>query len=228
MTSSEFNNFLKSISSQPLPVLDSSIPKSKYVAINLSESNTDILSVDTSSSSSFSKFINHYLETHNAQVAFGGYLEKRNIYQRSSHFNEETSEERNIHLGLDLWCEAQTPIFAPLNGIVHSFKNNNNYGDYGPTIILEHSVLNTTFYTLYGHLSLNSIANIKVGQKFKSGEEIATLGDTSVNGDYPPHLHFQIIKDLQGNFGDYPGVCSGSDLAFYSKNCPNPQILLGL
>ena len=24
-----------------------------------------------------------------------------------------------------------------------------------------------------------------------------------VNGDYPPHLHFQIINDLQGNFGDF-------------------------
>jgi len=84
------------------------------------------------------------------------------------------------------------------------------------------------FYTLYGHLSIVSIENIKVGDKVLQGEIIGFLGDSSVNGDYAPHLHFQIIRDLEGNFGDYPGVSSEEKKCFYQKNCPNPNLLLKL
>ena len=67
-----------------------------------------------------------------------------------------------------------------------------------------------------------------MGQVFRAGAIIATLGDASVNGDYPPHLHFQIIRDIQGFEGDYPGVCSKNELDFYLENCPNPNLLLKL
>ncbi|MEW4924234.1 peptidoglycan DD-metalloendopeptidase family protein [Algibacter sp. 2305UL17-15] len=221
-------NFLKSICSKPLHVLDATIPKSKYVPLNLSESNPELQKTNISSSSEFSKYINAYLKKHNAVVAYGGYNEVRTMYNRSTHFNSETSKNRNIHLGLDLWCAAETMIYTPLDGEVHSFKNNTNYGDYGPTIILRHIISGVEFYTLYGHLSLNSIENLKVGQQFKQGDKIATLGTASINGDYPPHLHFQIIKDVQGYFGDYPGVCNGQDLEFYLGNCVDPGGVLGL
>lgn len=225
MTSNEFNNFLKSIASPSLHVLDASIPKSQYVAIDLSESNTALQNFDVSSSKAFSLFINTFLEKHRAKVAYGGYLEKRTIYRRSIHFESETSQSRNIHLGVDLWCAARTPIVAPLDGVVHSFKNNRNYGDYGPTIILKHAINGVIFYTLYGHLSLNSILGLKIGQAFKKGQQFAALGDAKINGDYAPHLHFQIIGDLEGNIGDYPGVCATQDLKFYSRNCPDPNLL---
>ena len=127
-----------------------------------------------------------------------------------------------------MWCNANTPVYTPLDATVHSFKNNTHFGDYGPTIILKHHINNVEFYTLYGHLSLGSIENLKVNQVFKQGQQIANLGDTEVNGDYPPHLHFQIIKDLQGYLGDYPGVCNKTDLDFYLNNCPDPNLLLKL
>ena len=152
----------------------------------------------------------------------------RTIYKRSSHFNLNVATARNIHIGADLWCKANAPVFAPLDATLHSFKNNTNFGDYGPTIILKHHIKGVEFYTLYGHLSLTSIKNLKVNQVFKQGEQLGTLGDATVNGDYPPHLHFQIIKDLQGFIGDYPGVCSKADLEFYLKNCPDPNLLLKL
>lgn len=223
-----FSSFLESISSELLSLLDASIPKSKYIAINLSESNQELHTIDVSSSSKLEAFVNTYMDKHSARVAYGGYLEVRNIYKRSEYFNSQADEERNIHLGMDLWCDAETPIYAPLNGKVHSFQNNTNHGDYGPTIILEHNISGVTFYTLYGHLGLSSIENLNVGKVFKQGEEIAALGDASINGDYPPHLHFQIIKDIEGFKGDYPGVCSKNDLKFYTENCPNPDLLLKL
>lgn len=142
-------------------------------------------------------YIFDYIKWNKARIAFGSYNEERNIYQRSTFFNQEyAATERNIHLGMDLWIEVETPLYAPLDATFHSFKNNLNFGDYGPTIILEHKIQSVIFYTLYGHLSLDSISNFKVGQSFKQGEQFATLGDATVNGDYPPHLHFQIIRDI--------------------------------
>ncbi|SFZ93003.1 Peptidase family M23 [Flaviramulus basaltis] len=224
----DFNGFLKNINSGPLRVLYTAIPNNKYVPLDLSESNKLLNAIDVSSSEKLGAYVNNHIKTNGAQVAFGGYLEVRNIYKRSNHFNKQAQEERNIHLGIDLWCTAETPIYAPLDATVHSFRNNTNYGDYGPTIILKHHISGIEFYTLYGHLSLASIQHLEVGQTFKQGNKIATLGKASVNGDYPPHLHFQVIKDIQDYQGDYPGVCSKTDFEFYKSNCPNPNLLLKL
>jgi murein DD-endopeptidase MepM/ murein hydrolase activator NlpD len=227
MDNDQFSDFIFQISSQPLHVLDASIPRQDYIHLDLSTTSSKLKDVNTSNTSDLALFINEYISSNKAQVAFGGYKEVRNIYQRSTYFNQNDEHtERNIHLGLDLWIEAETPIKAPLNGAVHSFKNNENYGDYGPTLILKHVVEGVEFYTLYGHLSLASISNLTIGQPFQQGQQIATLGDATVNGDYPPHLHFQIIRDLQGFEGDYPGVCSKQDLEFYLHNCPDPNLLL--
>lgn len=99
-------------------------------------------------------------------------------------------------------------------------------GDYGPTIILEHQIENITFHTLYGHLSLDSLKDKKVGNFVQKGQQIATLGLPLINGDYAPHLHFQIIMDMENKIGDYPGVCNSNTLAFYLQNCPDPNLLL--
>ena len=229
MTSIEFSTFLHGISKDPLPVLDANLSLTDYIPIDLSIDNFELHQLDVSSSDDLHYFIQNIVQRSNASVAYGGYNEIRNIYQRSSHFNKlDIETERNIHLGLDLWLPSQAPIFAPLEGFVHSFRNNTNYGDYGPTIILEHHIKDVIFYTLYGHLSMESITNLTKGQKFLKGEQLATLGDASVNGDYPPHLHFQIIKDLGKWEGDYPGVCNKKDLEFYLENCPDPNLLLKL
>jgi murein DD-endopeptidase MepM/ murein hydrolase activator NlpD len=228
MSSKSFSEFLNKISKQPLRVLDASIPNSKYIPLDLSIANTVLEKIDISSATKFEHFINSYVHNNNGLVGFGGYNEMRNIYKRSSYFNENVSEARNIHLGIDLWIKAGTPIFCPVDATVHSFKNNTNYGDYGPTIILKHTLKNVEFYTLYGHLSLASLETMEVGKPIKKGDCFVTLGNAAINGDYPPHLHFQIIKDLQGFEGDYPGVCNIKDLEFYLTNCPNPELLLKL
>lgn len=223
-----FEDFLVGISRKPLRVLDASIKNSKYIHLDLSQDHMELQGVDVSSSTKLETYITNYIKKQHALVAFGGYNERRTIYKRSAYFNAAPTKERNIHIGIDLWCGVETPVFAPLDATVHSFKNNTNYGDYGPTIILKHCIDTVEFYTLYGHLSLASIENLKVNQVFKQGEQLGTLGDALVNGDYPSHLHFQIIRDLQGFNGDYPGVCNTTDLDFYLDNCPNPNLLLKL
>ncbi|TYB76977.1 peptidoglycan DD-metalloendopeptidase family protein [Bizionia myxarmorum] len=229
MNSIKFASFLQTISVSPLYVLDGEIPLSDYVAIDLSLGNTELDTFNIASSQAWSIFMERYCKQYHAQVAYGGYNEARNIYKRSSYFNQSDLEtERNIHLGLDLWISAGTAIYAPLDGIIHSFANNANFGDYGPTIILEHHIQDITFYTLYGHLSLDSISNLKLGDVVFQNSCFARLGDSYVNGDYAPHLHFQIIRDIEGFRGDYPGVCNKKDLDKFLQNCPDPNLILKL
>ena len=224
-----FNKFLFNISEKPLRVINSEIKLKDYTSIELSNENKDLEKFDISDAEAFENYINNYLNSKKAKVAYGGYLEKRNIYKRSSYFKQENIEsERNIHLGIDLWCVTNTKVLAVLDGELHSFQNNTNYGDYGPTIIIKHWVNNIEFYSLYGHLSLASLKNLKVGDSVFEGQTIGFLGDSSVNGNYAPHLHFQLIKDLQNNHGDYPGVSNKKMLDFYKENCPDPNFLLKL
>lgn len=225
----DFLSFLSSLDSNPRFVLDKSIPLNKYIPIDLSVNNQSLESFNINSSQEWEQYISNYCKQNKAIVAFGGYLEKRNIYKRSNYFKTNQSHlERNIHLGLDLWISEGSMIFVPLDGKVHSFANNTNFGDYGPTIILQHNIEGFQFYTLYGHLSLESIEKITVGQLFKAGNLLATLGNAQVNGDYAPHLHFQIIIDIENYQGDYPGVCSQSDVMYFQANCPDPNLLLKL
>ena len=210
----------------PTKVIDSSIDISQYIPLDLSVTNQELVDFKPLNASDFEQFISGYLKKNNAEVAFGGYIEGRTLYQRSTIFKNDSIPERNIHIGLDLWTKVDTSVLAPLDGKVHSFKNNIGMGDYGPTIILEHEVENEIFYTLYGHLSLESLENLSVGTFFSKGQKIGTLGNSVVNGDYAPHVHFQIIKNIESYFGDYPGVCNTNDLNFYIENCPDPNLLL--
>ena len=219
---------LNSIAKTSLKVIDTNLAINNYTPISISTKNEDLNTFDVSSSEEWSLYLKKFLKEKNAKVAFGGYIEKRDIYKRSTYFNSSEENERNIHLGIDLWCDAGTKVLAVLDGEIHSFKNNLNHGDFGPTIIIKHQVEDIEFYSLYGHLSLNSLDNIEVGQKVTQEEVIGYLGENTVNGDYAPHLHFQLIIDMQGNKGDYPGVCSKEDVDFYQQNCPNPNLLLKL
>lgn len=211
---------------ESIKVIDDSILYSKYTPIDLSISNADLSKIDVENADDFETYVENILQKNDAKVAFGGYNEERNLYKSSDLFNEEEKEERNIHVGMDLWIKAETSILAALDGTVHGFDFNAGKGNYGPTIILKHAIENQTFYTLYGHLSVESIENIEIGTAFKKGQKMATLGDASVNGGYAPHLHFQIIKEIKDYLGDYPGVCSKNDLDYYLENCPNPNLLL--
>jgi murein DD-endopeptidase MepM/ murein hydrolase activator NlpD len=112
--------------------------------------------------------------------------------------------------------------------MVHSFAYNAAAGDYGATIILQHQIEMVTFYTLYGHLSLDDIAALRKGMYITRGQCVGHFGQPNENGNWPPHLHFQIIKDLYRKEGDFPGVCTPADAALYLNNSPQPDLILQL
>lgn len=209
---------------EPVRVLDTA---DAFTSIDLSVS-SPLKEQFSGNAVSFEAAIESYLEQQKAKVAFGGYLEHRNLYKRSTIFNQTGTEDRNIHIGIDLWIKAGTNVLAALEGTVHSFANNIGLGNYGPTIILKHESEFGNFHSLYGHLSLESLENLESGAKVRKGQVIGTLGVPKVNGDYAPHLHFQLIRDIGIFLGDYPGVCSKNNIDYYRKNCPDPNLLLKL
>ena len=175
----------------------------------------------------FSQYIEQKLDKANALYGIGGYNENRVLYSRSNNYGGKNGDEpRRLHLGIDIWGKAGTPVFAPFGGMVHSFAFNDQFADYGVTIILLHQLDGDAFYTLYGHLSLKDIAGLKEGDYINIGQEFAHFGEPAENGNWPPHLHFQVIKEMQWKRGDYPGVCKYSEREKYLDNCPNPDLIL--
>ena len=75
---------------------------------------------------------------------------------------------------------------------------------------------------MYGHLSKKCLKKLKLGQIVKKGEWIGEIGNYKINGNWPPHLHFQIMFDLENYENDYPGVCFEDEQEKFQKNCPNP------
>jgi peptidoglycan LD-endopeptidase LytH len=173
----------------------------------------------------FTDYIDRTLKANGATYGIGGYNENRKLYRRSELFAGE--EARSLHLGLDIWGAVGTQVYAALGGMVHSFAYNDSFGDYGATIILLHQLETIAFHTLYGHLSLADIATLKEGAYINRGQVIGHFGKPAENGNWPPHLHFQIIHELYTN-GDYPGVCKLSESEAYLKNSPSADLILNM
>jgi murein DD-endopeptidase MepM/ murein hydrolase activator NlpD len=201
----------------------------KLLQMDFTEKNTELTDEILLNTDLFIVYVNAKLKAADARYGVGGYNEHRTVYSRSKVFDTPGGgEPRRLHLGVDIWGPPYTKVITPLNGIVHSFAFNNAFGDYGATIILTHNLDGETFHTLYGHLSLNSIKNIQEGDAVKKGDVIAEFGIPFENGQWPPHLHFQIIKGMQGMKGDYPGVCAFSERERYLTNCPDGDLILGM
>ena len=203
-------------------------PLPKIALVDLSRNNNFLTEEIVDDIHLFEGFINDCLFKKQAQFLVGGYLEYRAMYGRSNVFDgEDENSIRRLHLGLDIWGPAGTPVFSPLDGIIHSIADNSQKGDYGATIVLKHILDGMEFHTLYGHLSKRDL-HYKKGDAVNKGSLLAHFGTHDENGYWPPHLHFQVIENMQGLEGDYPGVCSLFDKAFYEFNCPDPNIILRL
>lgn len=210
-------------------VIPYDLNREKTVVFDLTRDNPELKDIDIADTPAFSKYIFNKLEQEEARAGIGKYDENRTIYERSAVFDSSSGhpdQRRSLHIGLDLWVRAGTHVLAALEGGVHSFQDNRTFGDYGPTIILEHNLKGITFYTLYGHLDRECLFVLEKGRQIKAGQKIARVGDMNENGQWPPHLHFGIISDLQGKEGDFPGVCALKDRQKYLKLCPDPNLLL--
>ncbi len=210
------------------PVVPFDAAKDRLLSMDFTKDNKDISEDMLYQLPALTAYIEGKLSDAGARYGIGGYAEHRTIYSSSKVFDADRpgEEPRRLHLGTDIWGKAYTPVMAPLNGIVHSFAFNNQPGDYGATILLSHALEENVFFTLYGHLSLNSIKNIREGDRVEKGDTIAAFGIPAENGQWPPHLHFQLVEDIREWKGDYPGVCKFSEKEKWLANSPDPDLIL--
>ncbi|HEX6314825.1 MAG TPA: phosphotransferase, partial [Gemmatimonadaceae bacterium] len=180
----------------------------------------------------FTQLVNEELASVGARVGIGRYDEVRALYTTDLFRVEgnDGPEWRTVHLGIDVGAAPGAAIHAPIDGIVHSLRDNDAAGDYGPTVILEHAATHErpVFWTLYGHLNRETLTRVQPGQSIRAGDAIGWLGDVSVNGGWWPHVHVQVICDLFDRSGDFQGVARPVERTVMLSVSPDPSPLLGL
>ncbi|TDG37775.1 peptidase M23 [Pedobacter changchengzhani] len=221
----DFEKIIQSEASSFHQVVDFDRAEDKIVALTFTTSNTEVNSEILNNTGLFCDWINNQMIKNGARYAMGGYDEHRTIYARSAHFSG-AEEPRRLHLGVDIWADAGTPIYNFYDAHVHSFANNDHFGDYGGTIVLTYIIDGFKFNVLYGHLSLASLKGLSDGDFIPKGKLFATFGKPEENGHWPPHVHFQIVINMNNLKGDYPGVCKFSEREKYLQNSPNPALIL--
>ena len=134
--------------------------------------------------------------------------------------------KRNIHMGVDLFAPIGTPVKSFFDGKIYLFGYNEQAGDYGYTVVTEHTLDGLTLYALYGHLNKSSIIDKGVGRPIRSGETLGWTGDRHENGGWSPHVHFQLSYHRPDK-PDMPGVVSDEQLPFALLKYPDPRLVLG-
>lgn len=157
----------------------------------------------------------------------GRYNEKRPTMYIAPQYNNT----RNIHMGIDIWTEAGSPVFSFDNGRIAYLRDNNQTGNYGPTIVIEYEnkingEVNSQLFALYGHLSREALQRWSPGDAVGRGEQMAMLGSEEVNGGWVPHLHFQLSFSDPGE-ADMPGVVSEEVHEQALQLYPDPRKVLG-
>ena len=130
-----------------------------------------------------------------SKIIAGGYLEPRALYTSTAYDTVGNSgrESRSIHLGIDYWLPEYTPVHAIIDGEVVIAINDEGDKEYGGLVVLKHKVNNFYFYTLYGHNTVESAIKHNVGDTILKGEKIVELANYPENGNWVPHLHFQVM-----------------------------------
>lgn len=89
---------------------------------------------------------------------------------------------RDFHQGLDLVAPLGTRVVAPADGIV---TKAGPAGGFGNSVFISHGY---GIITRYGHLSGYVV---RVGQRVKRGDAVATVGSTGRSTG--PHLHYELL-----------------------------------
>jgi 4-aminobutyrate aminotransferase-like enzyme/Ser/Thr protein kinase RdoA (MazF antagonist) len=213
------------------PVIDPDPRTAATTVLDLSVSTTDLPDADreTGAEASVTSVFRHIAER-GARIGIGRYDEARLIYLTAAFHDDrgEHPERRTVHLGVDLFIEAGAPVHAPMDGIVHSVRDNAAPLDYGPTVILRHEPQDgPIFFTLYGHLHPECL-DLEPGHAIAAGYPFARVGCFEDNGRWPPHLHFQIVTDMLDYEGAFPGVALPSERDVWLSFSPDPTTMLGL
>lgn len=174
--------------------------------------------------------IDRLQQQHSDKIIAGGYLEPRSLYTSTAYdkIGNYGRESRTVHLGVDFWLHAGTPVHALFDGEVMVAVDDVGDKEYGGLLILKHQAEDVEFYTLYGHNTPESILKYKVGDRVEKGGQISILGNYPENGNWAPHLHFQVMLSLLDYKDDFPGVAYPNQLNVWKSLCLDPNLLFKL
>ena len=227
----EFRNWYQNAEGSFHGLLGEALNPEKTAVLDLSAGSFLSAKTDGVSLEKQQNILDEYLRENNVEIGVGKYTEARSFYAAKEFLNNsiDGQEKRTIHLGIDVFAPSGASIFAPIDGVVHQLQDNQSPLDYGPTVILKHQPENgPEFFTLYGHLGRECLQQLQIGQVIKGGMPLAKIGNSNENGGWLPHVHFQLILDLFGFDGNYPGVALPSVKNVWSSICPGPGLMLGL
>lgn len=210
------------------PVMARPESDDEITVLDLSVSSPELNGRDTADVADFTRRVFRHMEDEGATMGIGRYLEPRAFYLTDIFAGRagDPRERRTFHIGIDLFDQAGAEVSAPLPGRVLSVRDNGAGLDYGPTVILEHEGPHGPFWTLYGHLERASVEELVEGAEVDAGQTIARIGPYPENGDWPPHLHFQILTDRLDFEGQFPGVALPRERSVWASFCPDPNLIL--
>lgn len=216
--------------SSAAPLIPQNLRERNCVVLDLSVASPFLSSDPVNAESRATPAIQALMRTAKASVAVGRYDEPRPVYTSSLFAGGQnpTDERRTIHLGIDLFTDPGTSVCSPFEAAIYAFADNQAALDYGPVVILKHQADSLEFFTLYGHLSRESLKHLHSGDRIKAGQAFARVGTGAENGGWTPHLHFQIILDLLDLSTDFPGVAYPSQRAVSTSLSPDPNLILGI
>lgn len=205
-----------------------SVGKNEIELIDLSASSSWIgHQIDFNNIDLFQFKLDQLQKEHPTKMISGGYLEPRPLYTSNTYdkIGNYGPESRTVHLGIDFWLPKNTPVHALFDGQIAIAVNDHGNKEYGGLVVLKHVEKGFNFYTLYGHLDPAGILHYKKGDPILKGQQIGLLGDRTVNGDWAPHLHFQLMLSRLNYTNDFPGVAYPNQIDVWKGICPDPNLL---
>ncbi len=208
------------------PVIRPDLARPKVAVLDFSASSPDAAELASLDGPGFDRWCEGKTANAGADFAVGSYGEDRTIYKGEAF--DIGAARRSVHLGIDIFAPAGEPVHAPFAGRVAFLHDDAVPYGFGPTVLLAHEAEAETFWTLYGHLSHDGFAKLTPGQAIAKGQAFASFGQRHENGNWPPHLHFQIVTDHLGLQARMHGVGVGRDWQIWRQVSPDPSGVLGL
>jgi peptidoglycan LD-endopeptidase LytH len=100
------------------------------------------------------------------------------------------------HQGIDIFAPRGTPVLSTTRGIVARIGKNS----LGGTVVWVLGPGGDRHY--YAHL--NSVADIRTGQRIAPGDVLGTIGTTGNARSTPPHLHYGVYRRANGAINPFP------------------------
>ena len=222
-------NWLQSLSGTFAPVLGIDLSDRACVVFDLGVGSPLASADPRDREAALTRHLLNAMQSAGVRVGVGQYDEAHLPYETpdSVSGDVQADERRTVHLGVDLFADAGTAVFAPLAGTVHAFTGDTLSHDHGPVIILQHRTDDGhTFFTLYGRLSGASLEGVRVGRNVARAQQLATIGSPAENGGRTPHLHFQLISDLLDLDRDFPASCRPSRREVWTDFSLDPNLIL--